>query len=86
MMGLAALKISDRCAHSFPTCAPVAWVAHTRLFSPRGEIAGSDLDIGGRRSRQGGLAEDGPCVAPADHGRAAGLRTASGGPMGAAVR
>ena len=40
-MGLATLKISERCAYSFPTCAPAARVAHTVCFRPRRQIAGS---------------------------------------------
>ena len=40
-MGLATLKISERCAHSFPTCDPAPRGTDKRMFSLRREIAGS---------------------------------------------
>ena len=41
-MGLAALKITERCAHPFPTCDPAARVTHTPGFAGGGKLAGSD--------------------------------------------
>ena len=40
-MGLAALKISERCAHPFPTSDPAARVSQTACFLPRRQIVGS---------------------------------------------
>ena len=40
-MGLAALKIPDRCAHPFPINDPAENVAHNACFLPRRQIAGS---------------------------------------------
>ena len=41
-MGLAALKISERCAHAFPTCDLAARVSHTPGFAGGGKLAGSE--------------------------------------------
>ena len=49
-IGLAALQISERCAHPFPTHGPAPRPTHTRPFSLRRQIG---------RSRKMGAAEDG---------------------------
>ena len=64
-MGLAALKISERCAHPFPTCDPAPRRTHTPV------LAGGGSENGGSGSRRGGMAEDGLWLAPACHGRGA---------------
>ena len=57
-MGLAALKISERCAHPFPTCDPAARVSHTPGFAGGGKLTGSEK-MGGSGSRRGGIAGEG---------------------------
>ena len=58
-MGLAALKISGRCAHPFPTNDPAARRTDTACFLPRRQIDGS-LKMGAAVARLrgggGGLA------------------------------
>ena len=51
-MGLAALKISERCAHPFPTCDPAARVTHTPVFAGGGRLPGSQ-EMGARAADWG---------------------------------
>ena len=72
-MGLAALKISERCAHPFPTCDPAPRPTHAPVFA-----GGGSQKMGAWAADEAGRPLVGPCV-PRE--RRAGLRAASGGPM-----